>query len=118
VDIIKPPAKLNVTLYTDASFKEGKAGLHVYIKSNEGKIEHSEAFECTDNNIAEIHAIEVGLKIIEGITLNPDVLVCCDNRAAIAWSKQQGHRVKWVRGHRRNWMNNRCDRYARKVRTK
>lgn len=87
-----------ITIYTDASYKKGKASYAYWIKSNHGRIKRSGVIKggAKDITYAEMYAIYKAVKHaakswteIEGVLLN------CDNVAAgrslWPWSKPFKH---------------------------
>ena len=75
-----------VTIYTDASFKEGSGSWAVYLISDQGKIKASGRTEkVRTNNIAEFMAIREGIAIaqqnwgdlITKIVVKTDSKMCC-----------------------------------------
>lgn len=135
-----------VTVYTDASHKDGIFAWGCYIKSEWGRLElHGLCpSEITDINMAEAYAI--GQSIYKSKKSWPQLkgfYVRSDSQNAIGWltkgtRNEIGMRIKasvdsltvglvvnwkWIRSHQRNstiqaWVNNRADELARLARQK
>lgn len=144
-----------VTLYTDASLKEGVASWAIWARSSEGRLVQSGEYPgyCAKSDHAEAYAILMGIKAIlakwkgvHGIQVNSDSRnaldivrymaptasdpVMCGIQVSIEAELGRDYnidsegvklRAKWVKGHQwgggvRAWLNNACDRIAKKAR--
>lgn len=119
-----------VTVYTDASWKHGKAGWAVWCRSILGRIVATGFLECVSNMEAETVAVRHAIKIVltqwpsvHGIQVNTD---CLEVEQIIQPELSQllsgRHiRFKHVKGHHntgttRSWINMRVDSLAKQAR--
>lgn len=132
------------TINTDAGVKDGKAAIAYWIRSNSKWLTGSRALKTPDlsSNEAELIGIVIALyyACLDSYLSTADIIVVnCDNQDALRRMKTQQvpdnlksylekiHsiipknkiRYKWVKGHSksdksRNWVNNWCDKEARK----
>lgn len=132
------------TVNTDAGVKEGKAAIAYWIRSDNKWITGSRALKTPDlcSNKAELSAIIIALTVVsqnEYLRTAHKIVVNSDSQTALGWMTKDSVpeqykqyiqdiykvipkdkiRFKWVKGHSkntksRNWVNNWCDKEARK----
>ena len=131
---------MRVTLYSDASFKDGKGTWAVYLRSQLGSV--SKSGRCpetiTDNNEAELYAVLAGIHLArhiwpstEGFYVRSDSMVVCRLNEGKKSRREGINRlaeaikaiglplsIKHVKGHQGGketaaYLNRHCDRLAR-----
>lgn len=131
---------MRITIHTDGSClsNPGPAGIGVCIETPDDRTEVSEPIGIATNNIAELMAIERGLRLVlNGAMILPTpVVLRTDSKYAIGvcfkgWRARANAgivrrirllserfidlRVEWVRGHDGDPGNERADRLARRA---
>lgn len=104
-----------ITIYTDASYKKGIASYAYWIRSNHGKIKHTDVIKAKTKDItyAELYAISRAIKHatkswpgITGIRINCDNLIV--GKSLWPWSpKFKDTQLRQLQKNTQNYIKNR-----------